>query len=116
MFNTDSHPLSCRKSIIDRKKCLLLLDPRLTDAHASKQTALLHSSPIDGLLCVYEWREDMTRKISFFYEKMKEEVLQFIKCSHASKLRELEFLTKEMDGFCSLETPTDTAFPFSRTY
>lgn len=71
MFTTDSHPLSCRKWIIDRKKCLLLLDPQQKEAHASKQTALLHSSPIDGLLRFYEWREDATKNISFFYEKMK---------------------------------------------
>lgn len=102
MFNNDSHPLSCRKWIIDRKKCLLLLNPKPTEAHASKQTALLHTSPIEGLLRFYEWREDATRNISFFYEKLKQEVLQFIDCSRASKLRELEFLTKEMDGFRSL--------------
>lgn len=102
MFSTDSHPLSCRKWIIDRKKCLLLLNPKPTEAHPSKQTALMHSSPIDSLLRFYEWREDATRNISFFYEKMKQEVLQFIDCSRASKLRELEFLAKEMDGFRSL--------------
>lgn len=28
--------------------------------------------------------------------------MQFIDCSRASKLREFEFLTKEMDGFRSL--------------
>lgn len=102
MFSLDTHPLSCRKWIIDRKRCLQLLKPTPIEAHPSKQTSLMHSSPIEGLIRFYEWREDAIRNISHFYEKMKQEVVQLIDCSKTGKLREFEFLTKEMDGFRSL--------------
>ena len=55
MFTTDSHPLSCRKWIVDRKKFLLLRNVQPAEAHASRQTAPLHTSPIDSLISFYEW-------------------------------------------------------------